>query len=64
MAEHHQAFHAGNTTEPGAQALDGVMVDRPFGGERGNGSGNEAAEIDVFHVISFENVELRLPWIA
>jgi hypothetical protein len=43
MAQNHQTFDTRDASEPGAEALDGVMVDGAITGERGDGSRNEAA---------------------
>ena len=50
MAEHDQALDAVEAAEPGAQALDGGVVDGAVAGERGDGGGNETSEIEGFHV--------------
>src|SRR5262249_26682229 len=50
MTEHDQAFHSLATAEPGAEALDGVVVDVAVTGEGRDGGGYEAAKIRGLHV--------------
>ena len=50
MAENHQALDALEAAEPGAEPLDGGMVDVAVAGEGGDGGGNETSEIESFHV--------------
>ncbi|MDQ1124584.1 hypothetical protein QE412_003157 [Microbacterium trichothecenolyticum] len=46
VAEHDEALDAVDRAEPRAQALNGVVVDVAIGGERGNGGGVQAAEVE------------------
>jgi hypothetical protein len=50
VAENDQAFDAVEAAEPGAEALNGGVVDFAVAGERGHGRGDEASEIKGFHV--------------
>jgi hypothetical protein len=59
MAENRQALDTGHAGEPIAQALDRGVIDGAVAGERGDGGGVEAAQIDrgLAHVGSFQRVE-------
>ena len=50
VTENDQAFDAVEAAEPGAEPLDGGVVDVAVAGERGDGSGDETSEIKGFHV--------------
>jgi len=52
VTENDQALDARNAAKPGAQSLDGRMIDFTFPGERRNGRGIETSEIRGFHFIS------------
>ena len=46
MTENDQTLDAFDAAEPGAQPLNGRVIDRTVPGEGGHGCGHEASEID------------------
>jgi hypothetical protein len=59
MAENGQAFHFLEAAEPGAQPLDGSVIDSAVACEWGNGSGDKAAQVKGFHENSSDRVGFR-----
>jgi hypothetical protein len=59
MTENHQAFDVFEAAEPGAEPLNGGVVDLAIAGKRGNRRGNETSQIKGFHVISSDGLNIE-----
>jgi hypothetical protein len=62
MAEDDQASDPVKAAEPGAEPLNGVVIDLAVAGKGGDGSGNETSEIKRCHGVFLQVASLVIGW--